>query len=67
MKNWRECYGPTRSKKLPEVTCVTPFGGFGKSCPQSREPDYLLADDLSITFNAASDYWLDVDQVEKLE
>jgi DNA-binding SARP family transcriptional activator len=38
-----------------------------KALPARPEAEYLLADDLSITFNAAADYWLDVDCVESLE
>lgn len=34
-----------------------------KSLPST---EYLLADDLSITFNTSAEYWLDVAQLEKL-
>ncbi len=44
-----------------------PFGGSEKRFLPSRGTEYLLTDDLSITFNASSEYWLDVDQVGKLE
>jgi non-specific serine/threonine protein kinase len=37
-----------------------------KALPAKPGAEYLLTDDLSITFNAAAEYWLDVDQVEKL-
>jgi predicted ATPase/DNA-binding SARP family transcriptional activator len=37
-----------------------------KVIPAKPEAEYLLTDDLSVTFNASSEYWLDVDQVEKL-
>jgi predicted ATPase/DNA-binding SARP family transcriptional activator len=37
-----------------------------KVIPAKPGVEYLLTDDLSITFNASSEYWLDVDQVEKL-
>src|SRR5919108_3576393 len=38
-----------------------------KSLPasQKRSAEYLLADDLSITFNPSAEYWLDVAELEK--
>jgi predicted ATPase/DNA-binding SARP family transcriptional activator len=38
-----------------------------KALPANTGGEYLLTDDLSIAFNASSKYWLDVEQVEKLE
>src|SRR6266508_2812711 len=35
--------------------------------PQKNAEDYLLADEYTITFNRSSDYWLDVNQVERPE
>ena len=37
-----------------------------KALPQKQTAEYLLADDLSITFNSNSDYWLDAARLEKL-
>jgi len=39
-----------------------------KALPASRKPttEYLLADDLSIAFNASVEYWLDTAELEKL-
>jgi predicted ATPase/DNA-binding SARP family transcriptional activator len=37
-----------------------------KAIPAMPGGDHLLTDDLSIAFNASSQYWLDVEQVEKL-
>src|SRR5215216_3943150 len=39
-----------------------------KALPASQKltTDYLLSDDLSITFNASSDYWLDAAALEKV-
>lgn len=37
-----------------------------KVLPAKQGIEYLLTDDLSIGFNASSEYWLDVNQVEKL-
>src|SRR5215211_9120845 len=34
--------------------------------PVKPKPEYLLADDLSITFNASAEYWLDAAELEKL-
>jgi predicted ATPase/DNA-binding SARP family transcriptional activator len=38
-----------------------------KELPAKPGAEYLLADDLCLTFNASAEYWLDVDQVERLE
>ncbi len=40
-----------------------------KELPVARYPeaDFLLSDDLSITFNSTADYWLDCDAVTKLD
>src|SRR6266498_1162287 len=37
-----------------------------KVLPPKPKIEYLLADDLSIAFNASSDYWLDAAELEKL-
>ena len=37
-----------------------------KSLPVSPTTEYLLADDLSLAFNASAEYWLDVAELEKL-
>src|SRR5262245_57150991 len=37
-----------------------------KALPSNLKMEYLLADDLSITFNASSEYWLDVAELEKV-
>ena len=39
-----------------------------KSLPSSQQPkeEYLITDDLSITFNASAEYWLDATAFEKL-
>src|SRR5688500_1664079 len=37
-----------------------------KSLPVSSKTEYLLADDLSLAFNASAEYWLDVAELEKL-
>lgn len=37
-----------------------------KVFPRKTKTEYLIADDLSITFNASSEYWLDVAELEKL-
>ena len=37
-----------------------------KSLPSPSKAVYLLTDDLSIAFNSAADYWLDVGELEKL-
>jgi predicted ATPase/DNA-binding SARP family transcriptional activator len=39
-----------------------------KALPASRQltTEYILADDLSIAFNASADYWLDASELEKL-
>ena len=37
-----------------------------KALPSNSAAEYMLTDDLSITFNASADYWLDVNQLEKL-
>src|SRR5688572_1930243 len=37
-----------------------------KALPSNSAVEYLLTDDLTITFNAAADYWLDVAQLKKL-
>jgi len=37
-----------------------------KAFPSNPKTEYLLADDLSIAFNASADYWLDADALEKL-
>jgi predicted ATPase/DNA-binding SARP family transcriptional activator len=38
-----------------------------KALPQKQITDYLLADDVSITFNASAVYWLDAAQLEELD
>ena len=38
-----------------------------KALPANTESDYLLADDITICFNAASEYWLDVEALRELE
>ena len=38
-----------------------------KALPQEQPTDYLLADDVSITFNASAAYWLDIAQLEGLD
>ena len=39
-----------------------------KSLPSSKQPkaEYLITDDLSITFNASAEYWFDAAELEKL-
>jgi len=39
-----------------------------KALPASRQPkvEYLITDDLSISFNASAEYWLDAAELEKL-
>jgi predicted ATPase/DNA-binding SARP family transcriptional activator len=37
-----------------------------KALPLKPKTDYLLADDLSIAFNASAEYWLDAAELEKL-
>lgn len=37
-----------------------------KSLPPNPKIDYLLADDLSITFNGSADYWLDASALSKV-
>ena len=37
------------------------------STPQKPKTEYILADDLSIAFNAASEYWLDAATLEKVD
>src|SRR6266540_524779 len=37
-----------------------------KALPSNPKAEYLLADDLSIAFNASAEYWLDADALEKL-
>jgi DNA-binding SARP family transcriptional activator len=37
-----------------------------KALPSKQEAEYLRADDLSITFNASAEYWLDAAELEKL-
>ena len=39
-----------------------------KALPASQKPkvEYLLADDLSITFNASAEYWLDVSALDQI-
>ncbi len=37
-----------------------------KALPSEPKAEYLLTDDLSITFNASADYWLDVGELGKL-
>ena len=37
-----------------------------KVLPSNSTMEYLLADDVSIAFNASADYWLDATQLEKL-
>lgn len=39
-----------------------------KSLPSSKQPkaEYLITDDLSITFNASAEYWFDATELEKL-
>lgn len=37
-----------------------------KSLPPTPKAEYLLTDDLSIAFNASSEYWLDAAELEKL-
>jgi len=37
-----------------------------KALPTNSKAEYLLADDLSIAFNASAEYWLDADALEKL-
>ncbi len=38
-----------------------------KALPANTESDYLLADDITICFNASSEYWLDVEGLRELE
>ena len=38
-----------------------------KALPSQPTNEYVLADDLSITFNASADYWLDAAALEKLD
>src|SRR5688500_19364393 len=37
-----------------------------KALPSNSKNEYLLADDVSIAFNASSDYWVDATQLERL-
>jgi predicted ATPase/DNA-binding SARP family transcriptional activator len=37
-----------------------------KALPSQPKVEYLLADDLSIAFNASAEYWLDATELEKL-
>src|SRR5215813_11037195 len=37
-----------------------------KALPSDPKAEYLLTDDLSIAFNASSEYWLDAAELEKL-
>ena len=37
-----------------------------KAFPSSTSPKYLLADDLTIAFNASAEYWLDAAELEKV-
>jgi predicted ATPase/DNA-binding SARP family transcriptional activator len=37
-----------------------------KALPSTPKAEYLLTDDLSIAFNASSEYWLDAAELEKL-
>src|SRR5687767_5450731 len=37
-----------------------------KALPQNRKAEYILADDLSIAFNASAEFWLDASALEKL-
>lgn len=37
-----------------------------KALPTHQAAEYLLADDLTVSFNASSEFWLDADQIEKL-
>ena len=37
-----------------------------KALPSQPEAEYLLADDLSISFNASTEYWLDAAELEKV-
>src|SRR5262245_46641733 len=37
-----------------------------KALPKNSKAEYILADDLSIAFNASSEYWLDAEDLEKL-
>src|SRR5512133_3756560 len=37
-----------------------------KAFPAQLKSEYVLADDLSIRFNDAAEYWLDADQLAKL-
>jgi len=37
-----------------------------KALPKNSNAEYILADELSIVFNTAADYWLDADELEKV-
>lgn len=65
-KNWRDCYGPTPWRRTARDNLRHALWRVRKMLPSTPKIEYLLADDLSIAFNASADYWLDAAELGKV-